>query len=353
MVDLKLLHEYTKNLHVLYVEDNETLRESTLKVLNNFFKEVHIAVDGLDGVDKYKTYQLSTEKTYDLIISDINMPYKNGVEMSEDILKVEPTQCIVFVTAHNELEYLHQSISLGISSFLLKPLNLQDLATVLFKVCRAISDRKLVEEHYTMMEDVNAQLENQNQALEAKNKEQKKLIRVLETMQSKVNKLTASTEVAQAVEEMNQSERKSSYDAQIEQLRLEDLSELTKIHEELDADIIDIIAGNVEYIPRVTELFSKYTAVLGRYSVFDTLTTSMGEFINATREFKYPKDSSKIAEIFIFLEAFMYILGKWQKDLLQQHDEKVVQLDLTIIADMESITNIWLSEEVAEEVKCF
>jgi len=178
MIDLKLVHEYTKSLHVLYVEDNETLRENTLKVLNNFFQEVHTAVDGLNGIDKYKTFEITNGRPYDLVISDINMPHLNGIEMSEKILSFEINQPIIFVTAHNESEYLHQAISLGISSFLLKPLNLQDLASVFYKVCQGISDRKLVEEHYKMMEDMNEQLENQNVALEAKNREQEKLIRL-------------------------------------------------------------------------------------------------------------------------------------------------------------------------------
>jgi len=90
MIDLKLVRQYTKDLHILYVEDNETLRESTLKVLNNFFKKIDIAVDGRNGVDTYKTYQHTSGNAYDLIISDINMPNLNGVEMSAEILKLEP-----------------------------------------------------------------------------------------------------------------------------------------------------------------------------------------------------------------------------------------------------------------------
>ena len=345
MIDLKLVREYTKNLHVLYVEDNTQLRESTIHVLNNFFQEVHVAVDGVDGLEKYKTYQASTEKFYDLVISDINMPHKNGVEMSEDILKIEPIQSIIFVTAHNEVEFLHQAITLGISSFLLKPLNLQDLATVLFKVCRSLSDRVLVEEHYAMMEEMNQQLENQNHALEAKNKEQQKLIRLLETMEVKAKKKVETKAPIETVD----SEKKSVYYEQMEQLIHEDLSELTELHDALDAEIIAIIGGDNALIPQVQSGFSRYASILGMYTSFDALSISMVDFTKAISQAPLPKDSSKTAEIFMFLEAFMYILGKWQKDLLNQSDEKVDQLDVSIIGDMETITNMWLAEEETQE----
>jgi len=354
MVDLKLVHEYTKGLEVLYVEDNETLRDSTLKVLHNFFKEVHVAVDGRDGIDKYKTFQQSSGKTYDLVISDINMPHLNGVEMSSDIIKLEPTQSIIFITAHNEAEYLHQAISLGISSFLLKPLNLQDLASVLYKVCQAITDRQLVEEHYAMMEDINQQLENQNQALEEKNREQEKLIRILETMDIKVKQAKEATpsKVTDPVDssDAHAHEKENSYYEQMEQLVREDLSELQELHEELDTAIISVIGApndsvRNEMIYEIPGLFSRYASILGMYSAFEALNSAMQNLTKEMTENPLPRDESKTQDIFMFLEAFMYILGKWQKDLIEQEDNKIDQLDVSIIGDLETITNMWSAEE--------
>ncbi len=346
MIDLKLVHEHTKSLNVLYVEDNEQLRASTLQVFNNFFNEVHIAVDGLDGLDKYKTFLNISEKPYDLVISDINMPHFDGVEMSEKILELEPSQSIIFVTAHNEIEYLHKAIRLGVSSFLLKPLNLQDLAAVLYKVCQAITDRRLVSEHYAMIEDMNAQLENQNQLLQKQNQEQEKLIRLLETMDKKVQR---SKEEEQLEEEMQTMQKEDSYYEQIEQLRQEDLPELMEIHEELDAHIIAIIGGKHALIEEIPALFSKYASILSMYSSFDSLTATMMSFTKAMQQYPLPRDESKTEEIFMFLEAFMYILGKWQKDLLDKDSHNVHQLDVSIIGDIETITNMWLAEAESEE----
>ncbi|MCK5293051.1 MAG: hypothetical protein KAJ49_00220, partial [Arcobacteraceae bacterium] len=70
-LNLKNLVGETKKLKVLYVEDNKETRIQAIKILNNFFEYIDVAVDGLDGLNRYKEKEYDF---YDLIISDINMP---------------------------------------------------------------------------------------------------------------------------------------------------------------------------------------------------------------------------------------------------------------------------------------
>ena len=70
---LEDLKTYGKNISVLYVEDNEDIRSSTLKILQRFFYNIIEAEDGLDGFNKYK----SNINTIDLVITDIGMPQMN------------------------------------------------------------------------------------------------------------------------------------------------------------------------------------------------------------------------------------------------------------------------------------
>ena len=72
---IKELADFSKTIKVLYVEDNVDARESTLNMLENLFNDITIAIDGQDGLDKF------SEGKFDLIISDINMPNMNGIEM--------------------------------------------------------------------------------------------------------------------------------------------------------------------------------------------------------------------------------------------------------------------------------
>ncbi len=351
MIDYKLVHEYTKSMRILYVEDNATLRESTLLVLENFFKTVDTAVDGLDGIDHYKTYLNQYGSSYDLVITDINMPHIDGLEMSEGIRELEPEQAIICISAHNETTYLLKAIQIGISSFLLKPLIMQNLAQELYKICQAISDRKLVREYYQQLEEMNERLEKQKEELQLKTLEQEKLLRLLDTIgiKSDNREKSAVQKSMQPEQTHTLREKEDVYYAQIEELICEDLTELQELHTEIDANIIAIIGGDDSLIEKISSLFTRYASILGAYSSFDALSAAMMDFTHAMTIEPLPKNSAQTKEIFTFLEAFMYILGKWQKELLAQSDKKLNQLDVSIIGDIETITNMWLAGEESSQ----
>ena len=73
------LKSYTKKLKLLYVEDNEETRVSTLLMLERFFDEIILAVDGKDGLEKFNIYNP------DVIFTDINMPNLDGLQMIDKI----------------------------------------------------------------------------------------------------------------------------------------------------------------------------------------------------------------------------------------------------------------------------
>ena len=75
MQELSEIINATKELKLLYVEDNKEARNSTLNILHEFFDDIVIGIDGEDGLKKFQ------ENHIDLIITDINMPKMNGLEM--------------------------------------------------------------------------------------------------------------------------------------------------------------------------------------------------------------------------------------------------------------------------------
>lgn len=152
-IDNKLILENSQNLNVLYVEDDESLRDATLKVFLNFFKSVDVAVDGKDGLSKYKTRLDEKQTPYDIVITDICMPIMDGLGMCERIRNLFYDQAIIFITAFNEVEYLHKAISLGVSGFLIKPLEINDMKHVLYRTAQYVSDKKIVRKYYDQIED--------------------------------------------------------------------------------------------------------------------------------------------------------------------------------------------------------
>ncbi len=354
-MDFKLVHEYTKDLNILYVEDNESLRTSTTNVFNNFFKNVNVAIDGDDGLEMYLSYRKEQGQYYDLVLTDINMPVMDGIEMSKEILVHNSAQSIIFITAHNEASYLLEAIKMGASGFLIKPLKIDEFANMLYKVCQAICDRKMVQQHYDQIEEMAMQMQGQNDELQKKNDELQKSLRVLDTMVYKEQR----TVVEKTVEPVtcligNDTER---IQEQISYLVKDDLPELQEISFEVDTLLIEIISNGAdseiaaENLPKIAEQFSRFSTILQYYSFYHELSRAMNEFSEFIKTAPLPEEEEKRVNIFLFFESFIYVLGKWQNDIQTCGVDKLNYLDASLISDMSMIASLWNVVEEVEELE--
>ncbi len=142
MISLEEIIKYSVKLKLLYVEDNKEAREATISILEEFFDDIIIAVDGKDGIAKFNA-NTKKEKPIDIIITDINMPNINGLKMIEEIRKINKKIPILVLSAYNESGFFMDSIKLGIEGYLLKPIDIEQFLGVLSKVLEKI---KLQEE---------------------------------------------------------------------------------------------------------------------------------------------------------------------------------------------------------------
>jgi len=109
-------YEYLNKISLLYVEDDETIRKGFVYTLKRFIKNIIIAEDGQEGLEKYLLYKP------DVIITDIQMPKMNGLEMIEEIRKVDKDIQIIITTAFGDIQYTLSAIKLGVDGFFLKPI---------------------------------------------------------------------------------------------------------------------------------------------------------------------------------------------------------------------------------------
>ncbi len=123
------LKDFIKTLNILYVEDEVSAREIFTKILKRFFNTVDARENGLEGYIAFKEKHLKNEK-YDLIISDINMPKLDGMEMLEKIREIDPLVPVVFITARHEADVLLKAIELQISDFIIKPIDFDGITKV-------------------------------------------------------------------------------------------------------------------------------------------------------------------------------------------------------------------------------
>jgi DNA-binding response OmpR family regulator len=138
MVEYKELHKLTKNLSILFVEDDSDFQKETCEVLNYFFDKIDLACNGKDGLEKYLSYFSKHSKYYDIVISDINMPKMNGIELSKTIFTYNETQPIIVISAHDESQYLIELLNIGVEHFLMKPIEYDKTLEALSKVSNKI-----------------------------------------------------------------------------------------------------------------------------------------------------------------------------------------------------------------------
>ena len=154
MSNSKELKEQAEELSILFVEDHDELRIQTQEILKHFFKEVSVAIDGEDALDKYIEHHTQHNKYFNIVLSDIEMPIMNGVTLAEAIYQINEEQILMIASAHDETKYLLPLINLGISQFIKKPLDYQELLTALLKAAKTINqDSVRIPSHYVQLDD--------------------------------------------------------------------------------------------------------------------------------------------------------------------------------------------------------
>jgi len=133
----------TKNLNILYVEDDLVLRTQTTSLLECFFANVIVGEDGLQGLESFKSNKI------DIIITDIHMPGLNGLEMVKEIKKIDDNVPVIVCSAFNEPKFLLECISLNIQEYLLKPLDFNKFKIVLKKII----DKNIIERKASLLND--------------------------------------------------------------------------------------------------------------------------------------------------------------------------------------------------------
>lgn len=120
------------NFSLLYVEDEEDIREELKTFLEQRVKVLYLASNGKEGLEMFHTFKP------DIVISDINMPDMDGILMSEEIKKNDKKIPIILTTAMSDANYMTKAIKIGIDRYLLKPIRLKNLEEALNEVAHSL-----------------------------------------------------------------------------------------------------------------------------------------------------------------------------------------------------------------------
>ncbi len=126
-------------LKVMVVDDEELPRRFIVSCLNWEAFGLEISSEAASGLE---ALTLLEEQTPDIIFTDIKMPYMDGLELSRLITEKYPHIKIVILTAFKDFDYAQQSIQIGVSHFLLKPINHAELQSTILKLKEQIAEEK-------------------------------------------------------------------------------------------------------------------------------------------------------------------------------------------------------------------
>lgn len=128
------------SLTVLFVEDEKELRNALEGAIGDEFAKFVVARDGDDGLKKFKKYKP------DIVITDILMPIRDGLEMAKDIKHISRETPIIVLSAFSEKERLLKAIDVGIDKYLIKPIDPDELMlTINYIADELLSLDKVVE----------------------------------------------------------------------------------------------------------------------------------------------------------------------------------------------------------------
>jgi response regulator RpfG family c-di-GMP phosphodiesterase len=120
---MKLDSKQLKSIAILYVEDDDIVRDQTTKILKKLFKKVYIGIDGKNGLELY----IKHINNIDIVITDINMPKINGLDMISEINNLNKSIPTIVTTAHSDAKNLLKAIDINIDKYITKPIQIKEL----------------------------------------------------------------------------------------------------------------------------------------------------------------------------------------------------------------------------------
>lgn len=120
--------EILNQLNVLYIEDDEMIREQMKLFLRKKVNKLLVAENGLKGLEIFR------DKSIDCIVTDLKMPVMDGIEFCKNIRQSNKSCPIIITTAFSDVETIIGAVDLNIDKYLLKPIKGKDLVKAIEEV---------------------------------------------------------------------------------------------------------------------------------------------------------------------------------------------------------------------------
>jgi two-component system, sensor histidine kinase and response regulator len=152
---------------LLYVEDEKTTRDAVSSMIARKFPELVLrtAENGAQGL------QLFRELGADLVMTDMKMPVMHGIEMARQIVADKKQTPIIVTSAHGDMDCFIESIEIGISRYVMKPIEVGKLFSALEDTLTRLRLERELEAHQESIVALNQHLTARASELEIANRD--------------------------------------------------------------------------------------------------------------------------------------------------------------------------------------
>lgn len=356
VTSFKDLHEITKTLKLLYVEDDITARDLIAKgIFASLFADVAVAKDGIEGFEKFK------ESKPDIIITDINMPRLNGLGMVRLIKEIDKKTPIIILSAHSEINYFLESIELNIDGYILKPIKESAIVSVIYKCAKNLLDAKELDSFRArelakkelMIDYQKNKIDNYNKLLEEllfiRYSNKKELNETKEYLKS--DSLLSKEEV-----ELLRNRRGSIISAKQYLEELGEIQEEIEPLRDIELELIDSIndfeesrlLSDFSTVCAKLEEYIRYMRLLFEFEALASALASLHSFLSGLSNEEIEKNSSKLM---LYIRNIHTDLSDWREKIFVSKSAKdihyldsslfssILQIEMDVKANLNSEGN--------------
>ncbi len=122
-------------MYKVLVADDEKIGRQGVQFL---LRQMDVELDIYEAKNGKQAFEMIRNEHFDILLTDIKMPFMDGIELIQETIKLQPQIKIAIFSGYSDFEYAKSALSLGVSEYILKPVNPEEFKNAVLKIVKEI-----------------------------------------------------------------------------------------------------------------------------------------------------------------------------------------------------------------------